>query len=146
MAGVAGRSTESLGVMPIGYAWSCKFCGGSNPPDADSCALCGKAAIARPVEVDHAKGAAGLPSLKSVARAHETALLRIFFAVMGLAIAFFVLDRYWFHAGDVWGWPLLFLSLPFGLIFIPLGLGINAVITTVLVMWWIEVFRRNNDA
>jgi hypothetical protein len=92
--------------------------------------------------VDHAQGGAGLRTLRRVARAHETALLRIFFAVTGLAVVFFVLDHFWLRTGDVWGWPLFFLSLPFGIVAIPLGLGINAVVASALVLWWWEAFRR----
>ena len=49
---MAGRSTESLGVMPIDYEWVCKFCGRPNAAGTDRCAFCRNPAIARPIDID----------------------------------------------------------------------------------------------
>jgi hypothetical protein len=55
---MVGRSTRSLGIMRIAYAWSCKYCEAENAAGTEVCVRCGQSAIARAIDVDRAKGIA----------------------------------------------------------------------------------------
>lgn len=141
--------------MAIGYAWSCTFCGGSNAAGTDTCAGCGRPAIARGIDVEIAKGKAPPRrpmGIIAVAKAHQYGLRLLFAAVVFLFVALVTLEHFW-HVNDreSFGFMILFAAMPWSLagVAIPLpflgaiiiagGIGINAVAIAIVVLWWLSL-------
>ena len=109
MAAVAGRSTGSLGVMAIAYAWICKFCGVTNSAGTDACAVCKQPAIARPIDVDPSqyKEVASPPINRDIARLPVP--LRVVVGVLWAAVVVgAVIERFaWSIGAEVTGIALM---------------------------------------
>ena len=140
--------------MTIGYAWSCTFCGGSNAKGTDSCASCGKPAIARGIDVEVAAGKAPRRSVGiiAVAKAHRRGLRLLFAFVVFLVIALVTIEHFWpVNNRESFGFMVLFAALPWSLaglaipnafvaaIFIAGGIGINALAVAIIILWWLSL-------
>lgn len=136
--------------MAIGYAWSCTFCGSSNPAGTDSCANCGRPAVARGIDVEIARGKVPRQPMGiiAVAKAHRHGLRLLFVAVVFLVVALVTLEHFWpVNDRESFGFMILFAALPwsiaglaipnafFGAILIAGGIGINAVAIAIVVLW-----------
>jgi hypothetical protein len=136
--------------MAIGYAWSCTFCGGSNASGSDACASCGRPAIARGIDVEIAKGKVPRPSMGmiAVARAHKDGLRMLFVAVVLLVVALVTIEHFWpVSDRESFGFMILFAAMPWtiaglaipipfaGAIIIAGGIGINAVVIAIILLW-----------
>ena len=138
--------------MAVGYAWSCTFCGGSNTSGTDTCASCGRPAVARGVDIEIAKGKVPRRSMGiiAVAKAHKRGLQLLFAAVVFLVVAAVTIE----HFSPVsdrasFGFMILFAAMPWSIaglaipnafvaaIIIAGGIGINAVIIAIVVLWWL---------
>jgi hypothetical protein len=96
------------------------------------------------------------------ARANQTVLWTVF-CIAALSVpALQMANQLWpDHAGEGWGWMMLFAALPWsiaaaalpgwpGMLIWAVGLGVNAVIVTALtwyaISWWLKTLRFGNDA
>jgi hypothetical protein len=123
---VVGRSTRSLVVMTIPYAWRCKFCGVQNDAGTEACATCGRPAIARAVDVDRVLGDARPP------RHPENRLLAVvvfcasYASILAACAGIFFMDIDILVRGIV---ALVFLGLVAGLHAVALGFGLGVFFT-----------------
>lgn len=90
----------------------------------------------------------------AVARAHKRGLRALFIGVTVLALVVFAVE-YFFPVNDQesFGWMIFFASLPWsivalvlplpaiGMVFIAAGIGVNAVIAAIMVLWWVGTLR-----
>jgi hypothetical protein len=142
--------------MAIGYAWSCTFCGGSNASGTDTCASCGRPAVARGIDVELAKGNAPRPPLGiiAVARAYRRGLQLLFAAVVFLVVALVTAEHFWpVNDRESFGFMILFAAMPWSIVGlaipVPLlggiliagGIGINAVVVAIIVLWLLSTLR-----
>lgn len=142
------------GVMAIGYVWSCTFCGGSNASGTDSCASCGRSAIARGIDVEIAKGKAPPRPMGiiAVAKAHSHSLRLLFATVVFLFVAMVTLEHFWpVSDRESFGFMILYAAMPWsivglaipnafvGAILIAGGIGLNAVVIAIIVLWWLNL-------
>ena len=148
-------SQYKLGVMAIGYVWSCTFCGGSNASGTDTCASCGRSAITRGIDVEIARGKAPRRppmSIVAVAEAHRRGLGLLFAAVVFLVVAMVTLEHFSpVSDRESFGFMILYAGMPWsivglaipngfvGAIFIAGGIGLNAVVVAIIVLWWFNV-------
>lgn len=136
--------------MAIGYAWRCTFCGGSNPAGTDSCASCGRPAVARGIDVEIARGKVPRRpmGILAVAKAHRHGLRLLFVAVVFLVVALVTLEHFSpVSDRESFGFMILFAAIPWsiaalavpngvlGAILVAGGIGVNAVAIAIVVLW-----------
>ena len=64
----AGPSTSPLGVMAVGYNWTCTACGAANAAGTDTCRRCGSNAITSAHEIETGVNTHSRPPLTAADR------------------------------------------------------------------------------
>ena len=110
----SGPSTSPLGVMAVGYNWTCTACGAANAAGADICRQCGSNAITSALEMETGANTQRRPPLGAAERA--LILVAGISAVTGVAL-FRIFDppelTWWVGLGLLAACVVLLVPLPF---------------------------------
>jgi hypothetical protein len=94
-ASARGPSASPLGVMAIGYNWTCTACGAANAAGTDTCRQCGSNAITSVFEIETGANARRGPPLSAAERFLATLLGTAAFSGAALLWIFNPPDTAW---------------------------------------------------